>query len=112
MKWRGLCRQLRSSRVSDLSSPFRVSVEYRSKACDWHRQSQNLKLEPNPAMFDDPGKRIMLYCAAEPIGGAIRSDIAFPHQLEIKVNNQDVRANFRGLKNRPGSTRPADITNL
>ena len=54
----------------------------------------------------------MLYCAAEPIGGAIRSDIAFPHQLEIKVNNQDVRANFRGLKNRPGSTRPADITTL
>jgi E3 SUMO-protein ligase PIAS1 len=37
-------------------------------------------------------------------------DVAFPSQLEVKVNDQEVRANFKGLKNKPGSTRPADIT--
>jgi E3 SUMO-protein ligase PIAS1 len=37
-------------------------------------------------------------------------DIAFPHQSEIKVNGGEVKANLRGLKNKPGSTRPVDIT--
>jgi hypothetical protein len=82
------------------------------QGCEAHRQTQTLRLDASPALFEDSSKRIMLYCAADPVGGGIRSDIAFPHQLEIKVNNQDVRANFRGLKNKPGSTRPADITSL
>ncbi len=38
-------------------------------------------------------------------------DISFPHQSELKVNGIEVKANLRGLKNKPGSTRPADITN-
>lgn len=39
-------------------------------------------------------------------------DIAFPHQIELRVNQDEVKANLRGLKNKPGSTRPADITTL
>ncbi|KKY21086.1 putative miz zinc finger protein [Phaeomoniella chlamydospora] len=38
------------------------------------------------------------------------SDIAFPHQCELSCNLDEVKANLRGLKNKPGSTRPADIT--
>lgn len=38
------------------------------------------------------------------------TDISFPQQLEIKVSGEEVKANFKGLKNKPGSTRPADIT--
>jgi len=49
----------------------------------------------------------MVFCAAEGHG---RQDIAFPHQSEIKVNGGEVKANLRGLKNKPGSTRPVDIT--
>jgi E3 SUMO-protein ligase PIAS1 len=49
----------------------------------------------------------MVFCAAE---GQGRQDIAFPHQSEIKVNGGDIKANLRGLKNKPGSTRPVDIT--
>jgi hypothetical protein len=49
----------------------------------------------------------MVFCAAE---GGGRQDIAFPHQSEIKVNGGEVKANLRGLKNKPGSTRPVDIT--
>lgn len=41
-----------------------------------------------------------------------RVDIEFPYQIEIKVNQDEVKANLRGLKNKPGTTRPADITNL
>ena len=54
----------------------------------------------------------MLYCAADPVSPFVKADIAFPNQVEIKVNGTEVRANLRGLKNRPGSTRPADITDF
>ena len=53
----------------------------------------------------------MVYCTQEPIlpfGSKV--DIIFPQQFEVKVNGDDVRANFRGLKNKSGSTRPTDIT--
>lgn len=37
-------------------------------------------------------------------------DVAFPTQFEVKVNGDEVKANYKGLKNKPGSTRPADMT--
>jgi E3 SUMO-protein ligase PIAS1 len=55
----------------------------------------------------DPSLRVMVFCAAEGHG---KQDIAFPHQSEIKVNGGEIKANLRGLKNKPGSTRPVDIT--
>jgi E3 SUMO-protein ligase PIAS1 len=55
----------------------------------------------------DPSMRVMVFCAGEKDG---RQDIAFPHQSEIKVNTGEIKANLRGLKNKPGSTRPVDIT--
>lgn len=57
--------------------------------------------------------RAMIYCAADSLSSPFsRVDIAFPHQIEIKVNQDEVKSNLRGLKNKAGSTRPADITNL
>lgn len=61
---------------------------------------------------NDPTLRVMIYCASEPIHPFVRVDISFPHQVEIKINLDEVKANLRGLKNKPGSTRPADITHL
>ena len=55
----------------------------------------------------DPSFRVMVFCAADGVGP---QDIAFPHQSEIKVNHGEIKANLRGLKNKPGSTRPVDIT--
>lgn len=58
-------------------------------------------------------QKVMVYCTQlDPtLGTAARVDIAFPQQVELRVNNVQVQANLRGLKNKPGSTRPADITN-
>ncbi|KAL1868464.1 E3 SUMO-protein ligase pli1 [Diaporthe australafricana] len=53
--------------------------------------------------------RVLVFCAGANTGP---QDIAFPHQSELKVNGGDVKANLRGLKNKPGSTRPVDITDL
>ena len=61
-------------------------------------------------LSEDPATRAMIYCAADAMSPFSRVDIEFPHQLEIKVNQDEVKANFRGLKNKPGTTRPADIT--
>lgn len=54
----------------------------------------------------------MVYCAADTgINQYTKSDIAFPYQTELKANLDEVKANMRGLKNKPGTTRPADVTN-
>lgn len=62
---------------------------------------------------NDNTYRVMVFCTADTgLNHYSASDIAFPHQVELKVNLEDVKANLRGLKNRPGSTRPADITSF
>ncbi|QSZ37872.1 hypothetical protein DSL72_008972 [Monilinia vaccinii-corymbosi] len=75
-----------------------------------HTVSIPIKAQNHPTLSkvaNDPTMRIMIFCAGDANG---RQDIAFPHQSEIKVNGGDVKANLRGLKNKPGSTRPVDIT--
>ncbi|KAL9007273.1 MAG: hypothetical protein Q9188_000076, partial [Gyalolechia gomerana] len=71
-----------------------------------------LESDVTDKLTTDPSIRVMVFCASEPISHFSKVDIAFPHQVEVKVNMDEVKANLRGLKNRPGSTRPADITTL
>lgn len=69
-----------------------------------------VRISENPGVnrvLEDKSLRIMVFCAADNSGV---QDIAFPHQSEIKINGNEVKANLRGLKNKPGSTRPVDIT--
>jgi len=57
--------------------------------------------------------RLLLFSALEqPLTPYTRLDIAFPSQIEVKVNDEEVKANYKGLKNKPGSTRPVDITDF
>ncbi|CAD0091666.1 unnamed protein product, partial [Aureobasidium vineae] len=62
----------------------------------------------------DSSLRVMLYCATTSTLGpyAFNVDIAFPSQIEVKVNGDEVRKSFKGLKNKPGTTKPVDITDL
>ncbi|CAC9895536.1 unnamed protein product [Aureobasidium pullulans] len=81
-----------------------------------HSLHETVKLsEPTCAAIKaDPTLRIMLYCAATSTLGpyAFNIDIAFPSQIEVKVNGDEVRKSFKGLKNKPGTTKPVDITDL
>lgn len=77
-----------------------------------HRNSERIsvKVQDHPALqlcLSDPSMRVMVMCTAGNVGP---QDIAFPYQCELKVNGGDIKANLRGLKNKPGSTRPVDIT--
>ena len=60
--------------------------------------------------------KAMLYCGAldaPALTPMTKLDIGFPAQVEVKVNEQAIPASqLRGLKNKPGSTRPPDITAL
>ncbi|GAM90852.1 hypothetical protein ANO11243_088980 [Dothideomycetidae sp. 11243] len=60
----------------------------------------------------DPNLRVMLYCTtASPLSHYSEfSDVAFPSQIEVKMNQEDVKSNYKGLKNKPGTTKPADLT--
>lgn len=78
-----------------------------------HRNSVtvSLKLNEHPALdicVNDESYRAVVFCAGDCVG---QQDVAFPHQSELRVNGGDIKANLRGLKNKPGSTRPVDITN-
>lgn len=56
----------------------------------------------------DPSTRVMVFCAKVSDPG--RQDISFPQQSEIKVNGEVNRKSLRGIKNKPGTTRPLDVT--
>jgi hypothetical protein len=68
------------------------------------RADQHARLAQVPP---DPSLRVMVMCSKDLTKD---QDIAYPQQSEIRVNGGDVRANLRGLKGKPGTTRPADIT--
>lgn len=55
------------------------------------RDSVELKVSLNPTVAaqlqNDPNMRVMVFCAADTgLNQFSRSDIAFPHQVELKVN--------------------------
>ncbi|KAK9455765.1 PINIT domain-containing protein [Dipodascopsis uninucleata] len=58
---------------------------------------------------DDPSYRVYLLGAATD-DTFRQAAIQFPQHFEVRVNNKPVQANFRGLKNKPGTVKPADIT--
>ncbi|KAJ0166238.1 E3 SUMO-protein ligase pli1 [Colletotrichum tanaceti] len=99
------------------NSPF-YEIQFRVgnvRPCEAMTQHRNMVSIPvrtseNPGVdkvLEDKSLRIMVFCAQNDSG---TQDISFPHQSEIKVNGIEVKANLRGLKNKPGSTRPVDVT--
>lgn len=83
-----------------------------------HRNTVKARLTLNEHQLNtiNKGAKVMLYCGqleAPILTGVTKLDIGFPQQVEVKVNDQAISASqLKGLKNKPGSTRPPDITNL
>ena len=72
----------------------------------------NLRQDTVDRLSKDSSLKVMVYCASEPMSPFNQVDISFPHSIEIRINLDEIKSNLRGLKNKPGSTRPADITPL
>ncbi|KAF2203440.1 hypothetical protein GQ43DRAFT_265304 [Delitschia confertaspora ATCC 74209] len=80
-----------------------------------HRQSKEIDLILTMTWSDqlrtEPNMRLMLFSYMDQtLGPYQKADVAFPSQIEVKLNGDEVKGNYKGLKNKPGSTRPADIT--
>lgn len=82
-----------------------------------NRDSVDVKVSLNETnaqlLATDPNIRAYLFCAMD--NGLVqftKHDVAFPTQVEVKVNMEELKTNFRGLKNRPGTVKPVDITHL
>jgi E3 SUMO-protein ligase PIAS1 len=56
--------------------------------------------------------RVLVYCGESGSQSNNAIDITFPQNIELRVNGEDVKANTKGVKKKPGSTKPADITAL
>jgi len=56
----------------------------------------------------------MVYCAQKTWASTPMQNIevAFPGQVELKVNSEVYSGNLRGIKKKPGTTRPADVTDF
>jgi E3 SUMO-protein ligase PIAS1 len=54
----------------------------------------------------------MIYATPDPALSPYNAlvDIAFPQHLDIRINGDEMKANYKGLKGKPGTTRPVDIT--
>lgn len=88
-----------------------IELKPREQTRDTARISINLDANLASMFQSDSSYRAMVFCAAESFDAAWKPvEIAFPSHAELRCNQEDVKANLRGLKNKPGSTRPADIT--
>lgn len=109
-----------AGRVTFKDSPFYtiqkrlsnlVELKPREQTRDTARLTINLDEHLAARLQHDSSLRAMVFCAAESFDSAWKPvDIAFPHHAELRCNQEDVKSNLKGLKNKPGSTRPVDIT--
>ncbi|KAI7826077.1 PINIT domain-containing protein [Gamsiella multidivaricata] len=60
----------------------------------------------------DPQYQLMVFCAWADGNSGGQVLMEFPHVCEIKVNGRVLEANLRGMKNKPGTVSPANITRL
>lgn len=111
------------SRLAFTDSPFfrllgqpLTSLEYlpaMSSNRNTVRKTLSLSTEHTNMIRENKTYRIMLYCAVDDATSPMsKRDIAFPSQIEVKVNGDLYQGNLRGIKKKSGTTRPADITNL
>lgn len=108
------------NRVTFKNSPFYtiqkqlsnvVELKARETTRDTAKMTVNLDATLAAKFQSDTNCRAMVFCAAESYDSSYKPvDIAFPPNSELKCNQEGYSGNLKGLKNKPGSTRPADIT--
>lgn len=109
-------------RLTFKNSPFFTIQKNLSPTVDLKAREQTRDTVRLSVVFDDglaarfqsdPNCRAMVFCAVESYDSTWKPvDISFPQHSELRVNSTEVKANLKGLKNKPGSTRPVDITDF
>ncbi|KAF9908886.1 SUMO ligase siz1 [Linnemannia zychae] len=60
----------------------------------------------------EPEYQIMVFCTSAEGAASPPALMEFPHVCEIKISGRVLEANLRGMKNKPGTVSPANITRL
>ncbi|KAF9929783.1 SUMO ligase siz1 [Linnemannia zychae] len=63
-------------------------------------------------MKREPEYQIMVFCTSAEGVTSPPALMEFPHVCEIKISGRVLEANLRGMKNKPGTVSPANITRL
>lgn len=95
-----------------LGSP---QIAYASQARSVARLDFVLSDDDNRIFRSKPGKmQVLLLCGAFEVGVPVTqsANIEFPIPLEIYVNGAQLKENVKGIKGKPGTARPANITKL
>lgn len=89
----------------------RIGLDAREGARDNKDSTFRVRGDVLERIRQDETLKILLYCATDE---ALRgpAHVAFPNSFEMKINGHEVKSNFRGLKNKPGTTLPVDVTSL
>lgn len=88
-------------------------LKAREQTRDTARVNVLLDMQTAEQLSRDSTTRVMVFCAAESFDSRhLPCDISFPQHGELKCNSDEIKANLKGLKNKPGTTRPADVTSF
>ncbi|KAG0377776.1 SUMO ligase siz1 [Mortierella sp. AD032] len=60
----------------------------------------------------EPEYQLMVFCTSAEGAASPPALMEFPHVCEIKISGRVLEANLRGMKNKPGTVSPANITRL
>lgn len=109
----GDLRVLEGSRQNESRGSSKDSLTMKAAMAN-HKNTVEISIRAHDSLslsacVNDPAYRVFVFCANDRHGV---QDVAFPQQSELRVNDDEVKANLRGLKNKPGSTRPVDITSF
>ncbi|CCH58473.1 hypothetical protein TBLA_0A06810 [Henningerozyma blattae CBS 6284] len=76
-----------------------TNFKFKFEQADWNLLSSNKSIQ------------LFLFCGViNTLGSQGNEYIQFPHPNEIKVNNVQIKENVRGIKNKVGTAKPANLT--
>jgi E3 SUMO-protein ligase PIAS1 len=107
-----------SSPIKFVESPFfhrrTVITTFKLPACQHARNDASGPITLNATQLEElrgnSSVRVVVYCGETHSSGHMGAHVKFPAQLEMRVNDQEVKANFKGVGKKEGSVKPVDIT--
>ncbi|RKP23688.1 PINIT domain-containing protein [Syncephalis pseudoplumigaleata] len=99
-----------------LSQEILSEIAYAEGSRRWRRMTGTkrcISCMPRHKVLELSTHRVMVYCvdAAQWLAKPYEPmPVEFPPVLELSINHVPIRKNLRGIKNRPGTVHPVDIT--
>lgn len=80
-----------------------------------NRTVRSVKFDLSPQELQvalGPNRRFLLFCGIPGVSPTQRVYLLYPNPVEIHVNNTQIKLNLRGIKGKPETVSPVDLTDL